>query len=107
MSLGSSDVAKSQWLITIGLLEVPASNEWVDEGSIHRESGQDDTIRDIGIHASQSICLSRHEGVSDVYDLAESVVNSWEGSIAKHLCELGGCCNLEEDLDLVQRLAVR
>jgi hypothetical protein len=51
--------------------------------------------------------LSRPEGVSDVYDLAESVVNSWEGSIAKHLCELGGCCNLEEDLDLVQRLAVR
>jgi len=42
-----------------------------------------------------------------VYDLAESVINSWKGSIAKHLCELSGCCNLEEDLNLVQRLAVR
>jgi hypothetical protein len=58
-----------------------ASNEWVDEGSIHRESGQDNTICDIGVHAGQSICLSRPEGVSDVYDLAESVINSGKVSL--------------------------
>jgi hypothetical protein len=34
------------------------------------------------------------------------MVDSREGSISEHLCKLSSCCNLEEDLDLIQRLSV-
>jgi hypothetical protein len=42
-----------------------------------------------------------------MYNLAERAVDFGEGSVAEHLCELNCCCNLNETLDLVQRLAVR
>jgi hypothetical protein len=41
-----------------------------------------------------------------VYNFAERMVDSREGSISEHLCKLSSCCNLEEDLDLIQRLSV-
>ena len=42
-----------------------------------------------------------------MYDLAKCLVDAWEGAIAQHLCDLSGCSNINEVLDLVQRLAMR
>lgn len=41
-----------------------------------------------------------------MYHLGESVFDAWEGAIAEHLCKLSCCGNLDEALDLVQRLSV-
>lgn len=41
-----------------------------------------------------------------MHDLAKCVVDTWKGTISEHLCELNRCCNLDEDLNFVQGLAM-
>lgn len=54
-SLGLAAVAKSQWLVQVGLLEIGARVEERNERGVHAEASQNDTIGDLGIHGSQSI----------------------------------------------------
>ena len=42
-----------------------------------------------------------------MYDLVKRLIDTWEGTISKHLCKLSCGRNLDEDLNLVQRFAVR
>ncbi len=40
-------------------------------------------------------------------DFVKCLVDAWEGTISKHLCKLSCDRNLDDDLNLVQRFAVR
>jgi len=47
------------------------------------------------------------DSLPNVCDFAEGLIHVWECAIAQHHCQFSQSCDLEERLNLIQRLAVR
>lgn len=102
LDLSCRDVAKSEWLVKVGQLEVSTGGEETNEAGVHGESGQDDTIRDVWVHVDESIGLGRSERVTDVHNLAKGGIDTWDGGIAERTSDLSESSDFQGCLKSVQ-----
>lgn len=79
---GSSETER---LVEVGLLEIASGTEVTDERGVHRETGKNDTVGDVGVHGSEEVGLGGAKGVTDVDDLGEGVVDLREAAVAELL----------------------
>jgi len=79
--------AEAEGLVEVGKLEVGASGEVADEGGVHAEAGEDDTITQVGVGGDESVGLGGAERVANVDDLGVGLVDVGHAAVADHHSE--------------------